>query len=581
VLGQSVSYAGVLVDASNGSTTFNLGRYTLSLSGKGNAFTGAFGTALVTGTGTMTLGSVSTTTLSSMTLGGTETLQSRGIVNQTGLVTLGDGSGAVANVANTGTWTIANPSTLQNGASAASQFTNSGVFVVTAGTGTATLNTTFVNAGTLNVASGALQSVGTLANTGTIKGSDLQLTGSSQTTLGAGTALTVGELDVLDTATLTFSLSLTYAGFFNDSTNGSSFVNLNGQTLTLSGGADFYGHFGQAGIGGGGTIVTAGTTGLGNIYIGAGTTFDNTGTVNATGPLQVGDGSSAPAAAVNAGTYDLTADTGISNGAAASSTFTNTGLFEKTGSGGTSTLATVFTNSGTVSVQTGIINTTGTFTDTGVVKGTELEISAGVASFNAGAQVVTGQLDLYNSATLSLGANLGYSGIFNDLSGGSNVVALNGHVLTLTGTAALIGTFGSTIVTNGGTLFTKGTTSLAQAQIGAGTTLRNSGTINATGQLVVGDGSANAGTVTNQGTYDFANDTGISHGASLLSSFTNSGLFEKTAGTGTSVVSTQFTNSGTITVTSGTIEFSGGFSNSGVINGTLTTDGSGNTFIHA
>ena len=64
------------------------------------------------------------------------------------------------------------------------------------------------------------------------------------------------------------------------------------------------------------------------------------------------------------------------------------------------------------------------------------------------------------------------------------------------------------------------------------------------------------------------------------SSIANAGLFEKTGGTGLSVISAAFDNTGTVEVTTGTLEFSGGFLNSGTILGTLTTS-HGHTFITA
>jgi hypothetical protein len=47
-------------------------------------------------------------------------------------------------------------------------------------------------------------------------------------------------------------------------------------------------------------------------------------------------------------------------------------------------------------------------------------------------------------------------------------------------------------------------------------------------------------------------------------------LFEKTGGAGVSEVATDFVNNGALNVLSGSIEFSGGFANNGVIHGLIT-----------
>ena len=82
------------------------------------------------------------------------------------------------------------------------------------------------------------------------------------------------------------------------------------------------------------------------------------------------------------------------------------------------------------------------------------------------------------------------------------------------------------------------------------------------------DGST---TVANSGTYDIVANTNVS--GTPASSFINDGLFEKTGGGGVSDVTTNFINSGTLNVLSGSIAFSGGFTNTGVIHGLVTQNG--------
>jgi autotransporter-associated beta strand protein len=82
------------------------------------------------------------------------------------------------------------------------------------------------------------------------------------------------------------------------------------------------------------------------------------------------------------------------------------------------------------------------------------------------------------------------------------------------------------------------------------------------------EGSA---TVANSGTYDIVGNNGISGTSASL--FVNDGLFEKTGGGGASDVTSNFINSGTLNVLSGKVEFSGGFTNDGVIHGLVTQSG--------
>ena len=76
--------------------------------------------------------------------------------------------------------------------------------------------------------------------------------------------------------------------------------------------------------------------------------------------------------------------------------------------------------------------------------------------------------------------------------------------------------------------------------------------------------------VTNLGTYDLVANTNVN--GTSTSKFINKGLFEKTGGGGASDVTSNFVNSGTVNVLSGSITFSGGFTNNGQIHGLVTRD---------
>ncbi|HLX97069.1 MAG TPA: VCBS repeat-containing protein [Roseiarcus sp.] len=77
--------------------------------------------------------------------------------------------------------------------------------------------------------------------------------------------------------------------------------------------------------------------------------------------------------------------------------------------------------------------------------------------------------------------------------------------------------------------------------------------------------------VTNAGAYDIVGNTNIS--GAPPTQFVNNGLVEKTGGGGVSDVTTNFVNNGAIHVLSGSIVFSGGFTNNGVIHGIVRESG--------
>jgi autotransporter-associated beta strand protein len=81
-----------------------------------------------------------------------------------------------------------------------------------------------------------------------------------------------------------------------------------------------------------------------------------------------------------------------------------------------------------------------------------------------------------------------------------------------------------------------------------------------------------AATLTNDGLFDLTSNVGITSGGSG-SSFVNNGFFEKTSGGGTSTVSTPFVNNGDIDVANGALQFTGGFTNVGIVEGVLSQSG--------
>lgn len=80
---------------------------------------------------------------------------------------------------------------------------------------------------------------------------------------------------------------------------------------------------------------------------------------------------------------------------------------------------------------------------------------------------------------------------------------------------------------------------------------------------------AAAATLTNTGAFTLLSDVGIASGGAGAA-FVNGGSFAKTGGAGTSTVATAFTNNGFVVVGSGTVSFTGGLTNVGLIQGVLS-----------
>jgi autotransporter-associated beta strand protein len=191
---------------------------------------------------------------------------------------------------------------------------------------------------------------------------------------------------------------------------------------------------------------------------------------------------------------------------------------------------------------TGVV--TGPVTDNVVVSAGKLK--AGDASLGLLLQSVAGTA-VNAGATLDLA---GFDTTIQNLNG-QGTVTNSGALVTLT--LPSVGLF-------------EGTLNGALSLNFAGSAFLNLTTLRYTGNTVIGAGQ----TVRNNGgTFDFTTDAGIS-GSGAGATFINGGLFEKTGGTGTSVVSTRFVNLGTVSVTSGTIEMTGGLTNIGVIQGLLS-----------
>ena len=403
----------------------------------------------------------------------------------------------------------------------------------------------FTNSGTLRKSVGAgSSSVGSsiaFSNTGVIEAQvgTISFDGGSATFYGGTQFTGAGQVAVTGNAS-----------FFGGYTTNSN--------LTLGNNATFTGGDGSAGSK---AVVNGNTTWVtgylaGNWEVSAGRTLTlasgnykntqgsvvNKGNIAAQDTLYMQYGSTL----ANMAVYDLQGDVGVQNGYAGGN-FVNSGTLRKSTGAGSSSIGSsiAFSNTGVIEARTGTITFDG-----------------GSATFYAGTQFAgAGQVAVTNHATF-IGAYTTSGNL--TLSGG-----------TLTGGD---GSAGSKAVINGDTRWTSGTmvgawevaTGRTLAVVpGSGTaligSLVNQGAVLATDGL----GFQYGGTLNNTGTYTLQGDVGL-YNSYAGGNFVNTGLLVKSAGTGTSNVSSiAFSNAvgGVVDVQTGTIQLPNDFVNQGTLKG--------------
>jgi hypothetical protein len=593
-LGANLSYDAHLDDHSNGSTTINVGKYTLALGADSDStILGAYGQADLTGTGQFT--NAGTLSWGYVTLGQKIAVTNTGTIMQTADVTAGDGSGKVPAITNaaSGTYNITSDSDIsENGAIVS--FSNKGLLEKTGSSGTSTIGLAVTNSGAINARTGTLAFDNSLANTGTIEGKGtFAVTQSGVLSLDKGSVLSVANFDLNDASTMNVDTALTYKGVFDNHSNGSTTIDLSAN-LTLTGADNtILGSYGMAYIDGTAELVNTGTLALGYSTIEGTASIDNQGTINQTQNVQIGGTDGKTSAIVNAtgATYAMNAAVTLSDGAATTSHFDNSGTFSVSVGTGTAIIDTTFNNlsGATIHVASGTLQSEGVLLNNGTVSGTDFQVTQnGQFVLEAGTSLAVHEFDLDDAGTLTLDINYTDNKIFHDTSYGSTTIDLGAHTLTLTGASEFSSSFGNAYIAGTGTLDIKHASNFSGGliEVSDTATLAINAAVTASGELQIGDTSGEAASVVigSSGSYDITTDgaADIGHGASDASTLTNNGLFEKTAGTGTTVISTDFVNNGTITVTSGKVEFiAGTLSGDGTINGTISYDGSGDEIITA
>lgn len=266
---------------------------------------------------------------------------------------------------------------------------------------------------------------------------------------------------------------------------------------------------------------------------------------------------------------------------------TATGTLHQFNAAGTSNFLTLFDNDGIVDLDTGILHFlnggthTGSFTPDGP---TFLSFGGPSDSFSA-ASSITGSGAVSFGATTSM-----FSGTYN-VTGPNSLTRVQGNVTfnsastinvsalemlsgSIAGTAdiAVLGGSSFDSLWHGGTISGSGALTLAggtisdwSAVVGPialdGRTISNGGTINytSTGNTLT---ILNGGSVANAGLFDVQSDTAVLSGAGGPNTFVNSGTFRKSVATGVTSFGPVFTNSNVVDLTTGTVDFDGGFTQS-------------------
>lgn len=386
--------------------------------------------------------------------------------------------------------------------------------------GPVTNNAVFTNAGTV---AGAVTNSGTLVSTGAINGGLINNAGASANISGvlAGNAINRGTITLTGATTGIAELSMAAGGTFN-----------------LGGFATTIGNL----TGGGGTIALGSAT----LTLGSGNqsqTYD--GTITGTGGLTK----------VSASTFSLSGAQGYTG-----LTTVNGGSFIL---GSNGSLAGALVNNATVSTNgriAGLVTNNATLISTGALDGglvNAVGASANIRGTLAGAVSNAGTISL-TGATTGIGAVTqagtgsfntgGFSTSLGSLAGSGTVRLTNGAVLTIGGNNGST-SFGGLITGNGALTKTgTGTFTLTAVQDFTGLTTVGAGTLAiGTGASLAG-GVVNNATVTNAGTIAGA----VTNTGALVSTGTLSGALTNAAGATAQIagqLNNAVSNAGTITLT--------------------------------
>ncbi len=490
-------------------------------------------------------------------------------------------------------------------------FTNSGTVTVNSGTLTFSGAGTQTHSGSFNSTGGTLRfSAGNHTFNGSLGGTNIIFDGGQEVV--NGTYNVTGTTTVAGASPVTFNVASTVTSIGTSLVVSSGTINLNSgsaitpTTLNLTGGT----------VGGSDVITVSG------LFTFNGGTLGGSGAFNANGGIDMSSGTrtldtrtlhnggTATFSAVgyfylaNSGlfdnkvgaTFDAQSDYGVYPSGSPSGTFTNAGTFTRSTSAATFTFNAPFTNSGTVTVNSGTLTFSGAGTQT---HSGSFNSTGATLRFNSGNHTFNGSLG---------GTNIAFDGgqaVVNstyNVTGTTTVAGVSPITFNVASTVTSIGSSlvvsGGTVNFNSGSVITPTTMNMTGGTVGGsdvitvsglftfnGGTLGGSGAFNANGGIEMSSGTRtldtrtlhNGGTATfsavgyfylaNGGlfdnkvgaAFDAQSDYGAYPSGSPSGTFTNAGTFTRSTSAGIFTFNAPFTNTGTVDVQSGTLNFSGTF----------------------
>jgi hypothetical protein len=484
-------------------------------------------------------------------------ITNKGTTNWTGGSIDASAGTSIANNAGA-TFTSSFDGTITGGAT----FNNAGKFEKSSGTGATEIQTTFSNSGELKASSGAIKLTGGGSSSGT----------GNKVTVGSGAKVQV------DTTGYTFDgTAIDGAGDVELKGGSSSFKGVNSSAaVSLAGGnLDFSGSastLSSLAISSDISTVTTSGTLAADVSSLSWTAGVIDGKVNANSNAPSISGT----AAKTIGAKGELTIVGSSSGAAAA--WTGTGGLSNQGklthAAGQTDIQASFQNTGSLTASAGTLKFSGGGSSSGLGNsvdiGGTLQVDAADFTFDATTFSGSGSVELKGANTTFRGAGghaklslAGGNAVFDASQTTADSLSLSSGTITSTNNgSASVGS----LTWTGGSI--QGKITSAGGMIGGGT-ISTGGNLSLTGatswngsKITTGGGAqiANSATFT-------ASDGTIEHdGSATRATFNNSGNFNKSTGSGTTDVQAVFNNSGFVNADSGTLQLSGGGSNSGAVN---------------